>query len=83
MIVCVLAVYLKDVVVHVLRRQFHLDGIKPEGFKFQHGYGSCGILKEGLVNLNADLFSDNKLPFNQVVFYNFLSQVLCHTFFPS
>jgi hypothetical protein len=82
-VIRVLAICLEQIVIHILHGEIRMDRIEPQSFELQHSHSARGILKEGLVYLNADLFSDNKVPFNQVVFYNLLSQVLCHTFFPS
>jgi len=78
-VIGIFAVCLKDVVIHVLGCQFHIDRIEPEGFKFQHGHGSRGILKQSMVNLDTDFLSGNESAIDHVVFYDLLSEVFSHS----
>src|SRR5208337_2833091 len=79
-IVGILAVCLDDVVIHVLDGKISLYRTHPQGLEFQHGHGPCGVLKEYLVDSDADFLTRNQSSFNQVSFEYLLGQILSHYF---
>jgi hypothetical protein len=53
-------------VVGILSGQFRPHSVNSQGFKFQHGHGSRGILKQGMVDPNSHLFVTNDFSLNKM-----------------
>jgi hypothetical protein len=56
-VIAVFVIRLKDIMVHILDGYLCLGLINPEGFKLQHGHGTCSILKQRVINPYGDLFA--------------------------
>nr|WP_246041837.1 hypothetical protein [Desulfoglaeba alkanexedens] len=79
-VVYVLAVGLQQVVIDVLRALFGPHSIDPQGFKFEHGRGAGGVLKQRAIDPDADFLALNRAALYHVRFYDFLRDVLSDRF---
>ncbi len=55
MIVRILVVFLNEVVIDVLGGEFGFDPVDAHRLQFKHDHGAGGILRQGLVDVDADL----------------------------
>ena len=66
MVVGVAGIGLDDVVVHVAHRTFDLDARQSHGFEFEEDHGAGRVLRQCLVDAQADLFSGGSRAFDKM-----------------
>ena len=61
-VVGVLVVGLQQVVIDVLGAEIGLHPVQAQCFEFEHRHGAGGVLQQGVVDADGDLFAGYKLP---------------------
>jgi hypothetical protein len=74
-IVGILEIRVQDIVVHVLDRQFYFNGGKPQCFEFEHGEGTGRVLKQGMVDCDADLLARHEFALDEMITEYLLNKV--------
>ena len=65
-VVGVAGIGLDDVMVHVTHRAIDLDARQSHGFEFEIGHGPGGVLRQRLVDAQADLFAGIEFALDQM-----------------
>jgi hypothetical protein len=60
-------------VIDILGRQRRFDPGQAKGFEFEHRHGAGGILQQGVIDTNADLFARDERPLDQMGGENLMS----------
>lgn len=78
MVVGVLKVELVRLVVAVLRGELRLDLVQIEGLELEPHHRPRGVLRQHLVDLDADLLAGRQLALDEMVTEDLLSNRLSH-----